>query len=210
MVETQQIDLETGCDYAQCAELAYPLFRQLRDGNYDVMSVAPIQTLDEWMADHRTARKRASRATRRGYRFVTVRAQDRVDEIHAINTSSPERQGRPMSAGYQERPSYGADPVYPCLRHAVRRYGVEHKDGTLAAYLWLYRAGELALVSQILGHQQHLENEIMYLLWAGMVDCEAAVPGGFIVYNRWDSGQAGLRFFKERVGLAATTVRWQA
>lgn len=207
MVETQQIDLETACDFARCSEFAFPLYKQLSEGNYDRMSVAPLQTVDEWMADNRTARKRASRATRRGYSFVTVRTEERIDEIHAINTSSPERQGRPMSASYHEPPSFN-DPIYPCLRHAVRRYGVEHEDGTLVAYLWLYRAGELALVSQILGHQQHLENEIMYLLWRGMVDYESAEPDGFIVYNRHDSGTDGLRFFKERVGLEETQVRW--
>lgn len=210
MVETEQIDLEAACDFAECAEFAWPLYRQLDDGGYDVMSVAPIQTLDEWMAEHRTARKRATRASRRGYRFVAVRPEERVDELHAINTSMPERQGRPMSAGYQARPSYTPDPVYPCLRHAVRRYGVEHQDGTLVAYLWLYRAGELALVSQILGHREHLENEVMYLLWAGMVECESVEPEGFIIYNRHNSGTDGLRFYKERVGLRETPVRWEA
>lgn len=209
MVDTEQIDLEAACDFAQCAEFAYPLYKQLSEGGYDVMAAAPIQPIDEWTAEHRTARKRAARASARGYTFVKVQPDDRVDEIHAINTSMPERQGRPMSAGYQQRPSFN-DPVFPCPRHGVRRYGVEHQDGTLVAYLWLYRAGELALVSQILGHQQHLENEVMYLLWAGMVDCESTETEGFIVYNTWASGTDGLRFFKERVGLTETPVRWQA
>ena len=204
-----QIALEVDCDFQECSEFAWPLYRQLDSGRYDAMSVAPIQSFDEWMADHRTARKRARRCLERGYRFVHVHPDQRADELHAINTSLPERQGRPMSSGYQRRPIYTADPVYPCTRHAVRRYGVEHEDGTLVAYLWLYRAGKLALVSQILGHAQHLENGIMYLLWAGMVDCESAEPGGFLVYNRHDSGTDGLRFYKERVGLAETPVRWQ-
>lgn len=204
------ISLECGHDYEACSEFAWPLYKQLSEGRYDRMSVAPIPgSVDEWRGEHRTARKRADRAAARGYRFVVVRPDERVDELYEINTSTPERQGRPMSAGYQSKPNLSPDPVYPCLRHAVRRYGVEHEDGTLVAYLWLYRAGQLALVSQILGHARHLENEIMYLLWAGGVDCESAEPDGYIVYNRHDSGTDGLRFYKERVGLEETRVRWQ-
>jgi len=210
-VETEQVDLEAACDFPQCAEFAWPLYQQLSTGRYDQMAAMPIPvSIGEWREQHRTARKRADRCERRGYQFVLVRPERRVEELYAINTSLAERQGRAMSPGYGRRPSYSHDPVYPCLRHAVRRYGVEADDGTLVAYLWLYRAGELALVSQILGHGQHLENEIMYLLWQGMLACESSEPEGFVVYNRWDSGQEGLRFFKERVGLAETLVRWAA
>jgi hypothetical protein len=209
-VVATQINLEVACESPQCSEFAWPLYKQLEAGNYDRMSVAPIQELGDWMAEHRTARKRAMRCTRRGYKFIRVRPADRNDELFAINTSSPERQGRPMSAGYRQPPVYTDDPFYPCPRHAIRRYGVEHQDGTLVAYLWLYRAGELALVSSILGHARHLENEVMYLLWAGMIDCESAEPGGWLTYNRWDSGQDGLRFYKERVGLSETAVTWNA
>lgn len=206
-----RIGLETACDFPDCSLFGYPLFSQLRGGDYDVMAAMRIPgDVTEWRADHRTARKRADRCGRRGYAFTLVRPEERTGEIHAVNTSAAHRQGRPMSSGYQTKPVAKPDPVYPCLRHSVRRYGVETAAGELVAYLWLYRAGELALVSQILGHQQHLENEVMYLLWQGMVEHESAEPDGFIVYNRWDSGQDGLRFFKERVGLAETRVRWAA
>ncbi len=81
-------------------------------------------------------------------------------------------------------------------------------EGRLVAYLWLYRSGQLALVSQILGHADHLENGIMYLLWDGMIAFESIDADGFIVYNRWDSGTTGLRFYKQRVGLEETEVAW--
>lgn len=201
------ISLETGCDHAECSTFACPLYRQLSDG-YDVCAVAPIIPIDEWRAENRTARKRADRAERRGYTFATIQRHERADEIHAINTSARIRQGRPMSAGYHQRPSETPLPDYPCSRHGVHTYGVETGTGELAAYLWLYRAGQLGLVSQILGHADHLENEIMYLLWQGMVACESRDPDGYLVYNRWDSGSEGLRFFKERVGLQETEVAW--
>ena len=202
------VSLETGCDHAACSEFAWPLHKQLANGGYDLCSVMALpDTLAGWRAEHGTARKRADRAKRRGYRFVQVRRHERADEIHAINVSAPVRQGRPMSDGYLRRPTVEPDPVYPCPRHGVQPYGVETGDGTLVAYLWLYRAGELGLVSQILGHADHLENEVMYLLWEGMLASERAEPG-FVVYNRHDSGTDGLRFFKDRVGLTETRVEW--
>ena len=162
----------------------------------------------DWRDAHRTARKRADRCARRGYRFVIVARHERADELWAINLSAPVRQKRPMSARYLARPSETPLPDYPCARHAVRTYGVEDAEGTLVAYLWLYRAGGLALVSQILGHADHLEREVMWLLWQGMVDAESCDPDGFVVYNRHDSGTTGLRWFKEHVGLEPVEVEW--
>lgn len=211
VVELEQTDisLEVACS-AACREFAEPLYRQLSVGDYDVCSAAQLPgTIAEWRSAHRTARKRADRAHRRGYRFVNVARHERADEIHAINISADHRQGRPMSAGYHAKPSTSPDPIYGCPVHGVHPYGVENADGTLVAYLWIYRAGALALVSQILGHADHLADEVMYLLWEGMIAHELREPG-VVVYNRHDSGTDGLRFYKERVGLAATRVTWAA
>lgn len=206
-----QINLEGGCDFEECVRFAWPLYRQLTEGNYDVMSVMAIpECTDAWRADHRTARKRAMRCFGRGYRSVFVRPELRGDELHAINVSMPERQGRPMSSAYREVPHYTEDPVYPCFRHGVHRYGIEDERGELVAYAWIYRSGDLALISTILGHGRHLENHVMYALFEAVVAYESADSDGFIVYNRHDSGGDGLRFFKERVGLSETLVEWKS
>lgn len=204
-----RISLEVACSEA-CGELAWPLYRQLRDGNYDECAVLPLAPVGEWRDAHRTARKRCDRATARGYGFTPIERHRRVDEIHAINTSAGNRQGRPMGAGYLERPSDTPLPTYRCTGHAIRTYGVEDRDGRLVAYAYIYRAGDLALVSQILGHAAHLEDEIMYLLVEGVIGQEVFWGGdGLLVYNRYDSGTDGLRFFKDRCGFAPTQVEWQ-
>ena len=203
------IALELDCRSDVCRQFGRPLYEQMASGRYDVCSVLPIpESVEDWRAQHRTARKRADRCERRGYTFGLIDRHLFSDDIHAINTSSPVRQGRPMSSGYFERTEFGPLPAYPCVRHAVRTYGVLSSD-SLVAYLWLYRAGELGLVSQILGHADHLENEVMYLLMQGVVGSESELdPQGVLVYNRWDSGQDGLRFFKERCGFEPMTVDW--
>jgi hypothetical protein len=202
-----RISLEGGCDFSSCSDLAFPLYRQLEKG-YETCSVLEVPgSLEEWREGHRTARKRADRAVRLGYQFREIAREQYDEDIFAINTSKDERQGRPMTQGYRERQNYLPLPTYYCGRHAIRTYGVVDDRGTLVAYLWLYRSGDLALVSSILGHGEHLANDVMYLLFQGVVGAE--IPyGGFFVYNRHDSGQDGLRYCKERWGFAATEVQW--
>jgi hypothetical protein len=203
------INLDVVCG-GKCETFARPLYEQMSSGRYDLCSVVNLQPIEDWRADHRTARKRADRAERRGYRFAWVNRAHFNEDIHEINTSAAYRQGRPMTDSYQQFKEYAPLPLYWCRRHAIRTYGVL-KDNRLVAYLWLYRVGELALVSQILGHADHLENEVMYLLMQGVMTSEYACdPHGYLVYNRHDSGTDGLRFYKERCGFVEMGVEWLA
>lgn len=201
------ISLALGCDYASCAEFAGPLLHQLSNG-YERCSVLPMPTsVEAWRDEHRTARKRANRAERLGYRFAEIKREQYDGDVYEINTSLDSRQGRPMSAGYRERVHFMPLPDYPCERHAICTYGVLSQRGKLVAYLWLYRAGELALVSSILGHGEHLANDVMYLLFQGVVGAQSGL-GGHFVYNRADSGTEGLRYFKHKLGFEAMEVEW--
>lgn len=201
-----RIGLEVHCQDPLCTQFAHPLFQQLREG-YEECAVLELSGWAAWRDDHRTARKRADRAYRRGYRFGMVERHLCADEIRAINLSATHRQGREMSAGYLQPPTTTPLPDYPCVRHGVNTYGVTDAHEILVAYCWIYRSGDLALVSQILGHAAHLKNEIMYLLIEGVVAAESEL-GGVLVYNRYDSGTDGLRFFKDRCGFRPTRVEW--
>jgi len=183
------------------------LLRQMSGGKYDVCSVMPIPaSIEEWKADHKTARKRAA-GTSSMYISTELKREYFSDDIHEINGSMSRRQGRPMTSGYLHRQDYQPLPDYPCGRHATRITGV-FTHGTCVAYLVMIRAGELALVSQILGHGDHLKNGIMYLLFQEALEREIEWGAGYVVYNRHDSGTDGLRFFKERLGFEETTVQW--
>ena len=200
-----RISFELYCS-PECGDAQNALYLQLSSGKYDECAVLRLPAnVADWREEHRTARKRANRAFTRGYTFKPILRHRRTDEIHRINLSAPQRQGRPMDDGYRRRPTETPLPTYPCDRHAVRTYGVEDTESTLVAYATVYRAGELALISQILGHADHLEHEIMYLLVQGVIGRE---KDGYLVYNRYDSGTEGLRFFKDRCGFAPTMVEW--
>jgi hypothetical protein len=203
-----QIALEAACVTTGCREMAEKMHRQLDTEHYTTgVSILPLpSTFADWRAEHRTARKRADRAERLGYRFAEVDRAQFNDDIHAINTSKQERQGRPMSAGDLQRHNHGSLPDYPCERHRIHTYGVLECD-RLRAYLSLYRIGDLGMVSMILGHGDHLANDVMYLLAAGVIEDQTR-HGGSLYYNRHDSGTDGLRYYKERLGFERTDIEW--
>jgi len=207
---TTGIALEIACAWDMCNQFSRPLYEQMSFGKYDLVSLMPIPAdVNDWRSEHRTARKRADRCERRGYWFAQIARHEHTHDLNEINQSATHRQGRPMSPGYTEHQQFTPLPVYPCSRHAIRDYGVLSSDDQLVAYLFLYRAGDLALVSQILGHADHLPNEIMWLLWQGMLWREGCHDSdGVVVYNRHDSGGIGLRWWKEHVGLRETAVEW--
>jgi len=191
----------------ECAPFATRLHEKLATGRYDwPASILLLEDQAAYLAEHRTARKRAAHSRRLGYTARPIDRSQHTDEIYAINTSLPERQGKQMIPAYRERREYTQLPAYRCARHRVDEWGVMSPDDILVAYLVLYRCGELVLFSMILGHGDHLRNDVMYLL---VLDALEHVPlPATVFYNRYDFGSAGLRYFKERLGFQPTRVKW--
>jgi hypothetical protein len=186
---------------SELATLAKPMY------SFGV-SVMPIpHSIMGHLAEHRTFRKRVLRAERLGYYVRPIDIAAEHDDIMAINTSAPERQGRPMDDSYvnKQRPSSGL-PSYTCPWHEVVAYGVCRGD-TVYGYAVMYRCGELLHVSQFLGHAEFLDDGIMFKLVKDILSAHEGRPG-VLFYNRHDSGTDGLRWFKERIGLKAEDVKW--
>lgn len=196
---------------AECcdSELAHKTHAQLSGGRYSYpASVMPLPLdVEAHLAGNRTFRKRAARARNKGYTFAVIERHRYEDDIYEINVSAPERQGRPMSEGYTRRPRFGVES-WPCPRHGVHTYGALEGE-RLRAYTWIYRLGELVMVSSILGHDAHLKNDVMYELMRGALTAEAEHGPGTLFYNRHDSGTDGLRYFKEKIGLRPGRVEWR-
>jgi len=140
-----------------------------------------------------------------------LRRELHEDDIYEINVSKSHRQGRPMSAAYLERQTFSPLPDYRCDRHAIRTTGVyvvAEERPVCVAYLVMYRVGDLALVSQILGHGAHERYEVMFQLFERALEREIEAGAGFVVYNRHDSGGPGLRQFKGWLGFREEPVEW--
>lgn len=201
-----RINLKGPCWMPQCLRMAGELKAQLDPKYSRGAATMPLTDAQGYLMGHRTLRRRAAGAERKGYEFEEIDRQDWPEDVYYINTSKEKRQGRRMTSGYQQQPVFGPNPMV-CPHHHVYTYGVTH-GGDLWAYLWLYRSGDLAMVSSILGHAARLHDGIMYLLWRGMVERQAEF-GGTVFYNLWNSGTDGLRFYKERVGLEEGDVEWR-
>ena len=171
------------CFEDECVAFAHNLHLQMDSGKYDVCATMPLpRSREAWEAEHRTARKRAWHAEHAGYWAKTLHREQWSTDILEINLSRPYRQGRPMDNSYHH-PTTDALPDYPCGMHAIRGYGVwqlerwseDHAIERLVAYMFVYRAGDLALVSQVLGHAAHEPSGIMYLLFRHALEAEGKI-----------------------------------
>jgi hypothetical protein len=152
----------------------------------------------------RTNQRKAGRC---GYTWEPIQALDHLHEILAINASGETRQGLSMSADYMEcsrLAKYFAD------KHNV--IGVFDANHLLVAYACVITVGELAILARFLGHAQHLQHGIMYLLCIAVADLAISQRNHagpkWLMYDTWYGASSGLRYFKQRTGFAPYVVRW--
>jgi hypothetical protein len=159
--------------------------------------------VEDYLAAHRYARRRVTRAKRLGYASALFDPDDRRDELLNIRMSLPVRQGRPMDPEFLD-----PDAVYESGAH-IEYLGV-FKNGRLSAYSQLQYAGEIVGMTDLFGHGDHLSDGIMFLLVAGVVDrVKHERPGTvYVLYDMYFGAGAGLRAFKTNAGFRPHFVRW--
>ena len=135
----------------------------------------------------------SKRARTRGYTVAEIDRNDYIDDIHSINTSADERQGRPMDPVYATR-TERYDPL-----DGLRHYGVLDKDGRLVAYGDVGVYGNFAATDRLLGYKNN--DGVMYLLLADIA-CRLIDDGqlAYLMYDTYLGAQPGLRNFKRKLG----------
>ena len=96
-----------------------------------------------------------------------------------------------MADSYMREQAFTPVGESSCDRHRISQYGMFDRHGLLVAYTVIHRSGELALVSQILGHGEHLAEGVMHLLMVETYRAGAAarrVPGRTTVTTRGRTG----------------------
>jgi hypothetical protein len=143
------------------------------------------------------------KAQRASYRFEEINPTKHHGAILEINNSMKVRQGRKMDSSYTENL-----PNYP-LNVNNAYFGIFNNDA-LVAYLWVVKAGELALLNRLLGHAEHLGNGVMYLLVTSYVEHEITARKGirFVMYDTFFGASEGLQLFKSRCGFRPYKVKW--
>jgi hypothetical protein len=159
---------------------------------------------EAYLASRRYARRRARRADRLGYSVALFNPAARRSELLAIHASLPERQGRPIDADYLD-----ADATWE-TGPQIDYLGVL-KDDVLLAYSRVQYAGEIAGLPRIMGHGDHLDNGVMFLLMAAIVDhTKSSRPDArYVMYDTFFGAPDGLRSFKTNLGFQPYYVRWK-
>jgi hypothetical protein len=218
------INLEYGdSGDGECTDLPLTLYKQFTAPNknfpgYGYLEVnasvliLPDDIENGWWGtpEAKWMRQKIRRAEKLGYEFRAFAYNDFLDDVYEINTSMDDRQGKPMSDSYRQKPAPGPEPAAPtCMRHRRDWFGV-FKDGKLYAYTNVLQCGEMMLFSKILGHGDAMDDGIMNLLVFQAAKVRQAESGTrYPVYFLHHSGTEGLQFFKRKMGFAGYTVTWE-
>jgi hypothetical protein len=146
-------------------------------------------------------------------------------DLHGIETSKRFRSG-PVPAAFLRRtparavrPSTAPEPSQPpCLHHWYADWGVfvaKAGNERLVGYLYLKRIGEIARVTAIMGHGDHLAEGIIKLLFVEMMTwlldrSDPQVRGiRYLHYGAIQHGNAGLALWKDRFQFAPFLFRYR-
>ncbi|CUI08901.1 hypothetical protein [Massilia antarctica] len=137
----------------------------------------------------------ARRARAHGYRLVTIERNDHIEAIHAINTSTGARQGRPMDQKYLQKQLH-----FEALDN-FRYYGVLDPDGQLMAYANVGHYGNFHAFDQLIGYRNN--HGIMHMM---VVDIVATLIdqglAHYVMYDTYFGALPGMRQFKLMLGFA--------
>jgi hypothetical protein len=161
-------------------------------------------SIDEYLREiGDKSRNMIRKARKLGYVFQPLGPVEFGDDIHAIRTSDPMRQGRPIPEYFYTNP-----PTYVisysgvgCALHTEKFFGV-FKDGRLVSYITLFMFGEFAQVNHILCHKEHVASGVMNLNIMHMVD-ELIRNDGHVKavnYMYLSEANVGIDVFRRSVG----------
>ncbi len=148
----------------------------------------------------------ARKATKREYKFIEIDRNRYIEDIYAINTSTPIRQGQKMSQSYLEKvEKYEDEPNY-------RYFGIVNREGKLVSYCNIAFYGEFSLVVSLLGHKEYLNDGVMYLMMIELnkiIFNEYHLKGyNYIMYDTFFGATEGLKKFKQKLGYKPYKVKW--
>ena len=173
----------------------------------------PLAMLPIGLPDYRKdildakSRNMIVKATRHYY-YQVFNYNYHLNEIYAINTSTPHRQGKPMSPGYLTRPEPIQIPYDLCgTSHRYVHIGGFDDASKLQAYCALAVVGEVAIINTILGHCDALPNGVMNGLIDYIVSYLQTTTGvRYLNYLDMVNCGEGLARFKRSVGFRSVQV----
>jgi len=188
----------------------HPRFKVTSSKRWGVALLHLPDSFDEYLAggSKEYLRRQRRRALKAGYSYAVVSPRGHLEEIVDINRSSPIRQGRAMPASYVDR-----EQVSLAFQARAAIHGILDADGRLRAYAYAPALGDAFDVSLILGHADHLEFGIVYLLVSEVIRTyidlrRAEGSPSWAMYDTIWGATKGLAYFKARLGFRPYTVDW--
>jgi hypothetical protein len=135
----------------------------------------------------------ARKARSRGYAVVEIDKNDFVEDIHEINTSLDQRQGRPMDKAYQQKQvRFNPERNY-------KYFGVLNAAGRLTAYSDVGFFGNFVAFDRLLGLRNN--DGAMHLMVTEII-CRMIENHAYsyLMYDTFFGASPGLRTFKTMLG----------
>jgi hypothetical protein len=175
---------------------------------------APLAIVSLWY-DYRPKLDRKSRQmitkARKHFFYQVFNYNYHLDEIYQINTSTPSRQGKPMSPAYLTRPTAMSRPYDLCNdNHRYVFIGGFDENSTLKAYCALAVVGEIGILNTIIGHCDSLSYGVMNGLIDYIVSYLKTTTGAkYLNYLDLINCGPGLKAFKESVGFRSMSCNFE-
>lgn len=207
-MDAERIDLRAGCACGYDPEWCRVKWQRRY---YDGGSMAAVLTTDTYadlLARVKNGLRDARKAARLGYTVRTFEWAEYLEDICAIHHSRDVRCGGKMRGHYRndldEMRANLPAALAPCSVHWRLNFGVFAPGDTLVGYINLTRVGDLAAYMQIMGHGDHLDNGVMFLLHFRLMEWALTpalwMDGAKAIFYTAFSGPPGLDTWKRKAG----------
>jgi hypothetical protein len=148
--------------------------------------------------------------SKRHFYYQVFQYNYHLEDIYKINTSMPERQGKPMTTAYLTRPVPIGQPYNLCIsQHRYVHIGGFTEVGELKGYCALAIVGQIAIINTILGHCDSLTYGVMN----GLIDyitsyLKTTTGVKYLNYLDLTNCGPGLKKFKQSVGFKSVCVNF--
>jgi hypothetical protein len=151
---------------------------------------------DEYMANMKgrnSAGSYARKARSRGYSVVEIDRNVFVEDIHEINTSLDQRQGRPMADAYRQKQTHFSP------EKNYKYFGVLNSAGKLTTYSDIGFFGNFVAFDRLLGLRNN--DGAMHLMVTEII-CRMIESHvySYLMYDTFFGASPGLRTFKTMLG----------
>ncbi len=178
-----------------------------RQRNLALMAIP--KSFEEYMKGKtkQALRTNVNKAIKKGFECRFFNGEEYLDDIMDINCSADARGGRLMESRYTD-----LRQVEKFLLSQPIMFGAFTHDGKLIAYIQLLQVNSLLVTNKILGHNDFLNDGVMYFIVAqlvyGVIENQRDIT--HIMYAHYLVGRrhAGYTYFKERCGFKGTNVRF--